>query len=342
VSFYDPTEHGGVTDLDLEQFFAEHPDFQTLAPIGPRDSDPAGEPDGGTEGSEPSSPEPSAPPVEPAPEEETPAEEPPAEPAEPESPAPEETPSDFLELEGVRYPQSQIAAAARFQQQLATDPNLQQLITNYLAGAPAQVEHPASPVGDGSAPTGPPPDLDLDDPSVAALYRLYQTQTEQLNQLQYGINLTANQQIESQRQQVASVYSLAAAKFGEDHGLDAKDVETLSRVGARMNLMESLSQGMDPITGTPGPKDLSLAFNRALEIAMYSVPEYRDREFRRSVSSQREEAQKRKLLGAVGGSSGSTPRTQQAPAPGTPAARREMVKEVAAMLNGDWSDSTAN
>jgi hypothetical protein len=84
------------------------------------------------------------------------------------------------------------------------------------------------------------------------------------------------------------------------------------------------------------------AMERSLEIAMMMVPEYRDREFKRSVTTQQEQAKKRKLLGAVGGSSGSVARTTPPPQPGTPEAKRAMLQEVGSMLNGEWSDPTAN
>ena len=331
-------EHGGVTDEMLEQFFADNPTLRPLAPIAEQTGvPPVGDADT----------EPSAPPTTPEPATEEPGEgEPPetTEPsAEPEPPA--ETPEEgaFYEFDGQRYPASQVEAAARFQSQLVNDPQLQLLIRNYLAGGvAAESAPPASPVGEGSAPTGPPIELDLDDPQIRALYGVIQQQQERLDGLQFGLNASVTAQQMQQRNTVNAALEVAQATFAKDHNLKPEDMHHLSQVAARMNVIPSLLSGIDPITGAPSTPDYQVAFGRAFEIAMNVVPEYRDREFRRSVQTQQDDAKKRKLLGAVGGSSGSVARTTPPPRPGSPEAKRQMLAEVGSMMDGNWSDPTAN
>jgi hypothetical protein len=349
-------DHAGVTDEQMEQFFAAHPDLRPLSSV--QGVPPVG---GELESETPSQP-PSAPPTTPEPASPsapaTPGEgeptapdpatgEPPATPSEPVSPTIPE-PDDFVEIEGSRYPRSQVQAATQFQQHLASDPQLQQLITDYLTGGgiPQQPTQPqrfippqqASP----QALSQPPEDLDLEDPSVRRLYQLVQQQNEAIQGLTQGLTTTYEQSAAQSRQQINSQWQTAATAFSKDHDLREDETEYLGQVAARLGVLPALMQGMDPITGSPSSPDPIRAFNRALEIAMFQVPEYRDREFRRSVQAQQQEAQKRKLLGAVGGSSGSVARTNPPPKAGSPEARKAMLSEVGAMLNGEWSDPTAN
>lgn len=314
------SEHGGVTDEQLEQFFADNPNLRPL-PSSQEMPEPEPEPE----------PEPSVAPVE------APGEGEPETAPEPAIPEPSPETADFLEIDGTQYPRSQIEAAAQFQRQLVNDPQLQRLITDYLTGATVQPQPEPQP-----QPTGPPEDLDMDDPQMRAIYTLIQQQSEQINQLSQGLRVTHDQSVASQKQQVDSQWRVASTAFGKDHGLDDQEVDHLGSIAARLNVLPSLMQGIDPVTGAPSSPDPIRAFQRALEIAMYQVPEYRDREFRRSVTTMQEEAQKRKLLGAVGGSSGSVARTTTPPKPGSPESRKALLAEVGAMLEGSWSDPTAN
>jgi hypothetical protein len=345
--------HGGVTDVEMEQFFAEHPDLQVIQPVGSTrtmefERGAAEPPLGGEEGepteepSEPSTEEPAEPDAEPtAPPEGEPTG-PEGEPAGPEGPA-EPSTDDFFDIGGQRYTRTQIEAATQFQQHLVSDVELQNLIRNYLAGsAIQQVTSTASPAGDGSAPAGPPQELDLDDPQIAALYGIVQQQNEALGQLRMSQQQMLQSQQSAQRSEINSIWQRTSTSFAKDHDLEIHDVENLGRIAARLGVAPQLMSGVDPITGSPVAPDPMKAMERSLEIAMMMVPEYRDREFKRSVTTQQEQAKKRKLLGAVGGSSGSVARTTPPPQPGTPEAKRAMLQEVGSMLNGEWSDPTAN
>lgn len=319
------SEHGGVTDEMMERFFESHPSLRPIDDQQPPETAPEPEPPTTpTEGEPEATPEPAAP--------ESP----------PESPTPPEEPQtdDFLDLGGTRYPRSQIEAAAQFQQHLTTDPQLQRLITDYLTGATAVQPEPTTPQS--PTPVGPPEELDMDDPQMRAIYALIQSQSDQIAQLNRGLQTTHQQSIAAQQQQIDAQWRTASTAFAKDNNMEMPEVERLSQVAARLGVLPQLMQGIDPVTGSPSSPDPIRAFQRALEIAMYSVPEYRDQAFRRSVKTQQEESAKRKLLGAVGGSSGSVARTTTPPKPGTNDARKAMLAEVGQMLTGEWSDPTAN
>jgi hypothetical protein len=342
-------EHGGVTDNDLESFFAANPDLRPLAPHPGRTlsndlpSVDSGVPDGDEGEETPAESDPSSPSLP----------EPGAEPEEGESVDPDATSGlaqdlpdssspDFLDIDGQHIPRSQVEAAARFQQQLVNDPQLRNLIQNYLAGTTVTEGLAASPTGEGSAPVGPPEELDLDDPQVRVLYTLLQQQSEQMSQLQRGVDASLNAHLQTQRQSIDSAWATASQSFAKDHDLSLEEVNMIGQVAARMNVAQGFAQTTDPITGMPREADPVWAMTRALDTAMMQIPEYRDREFRRSVEQQQKDARKKKNLGAVGGNSGSVSRVVAPPKPGTAEARAAMNAEVAQMLSGEWSDPASN
>lgn len=321
-------EHGGVTDEQMEAFFASHPNLAPLPSIAP-EPEPEGQVVAPQEGEPEATPEPAAP--EPPPE---------SQPEPPAQPEPEEPSDDFLDLEGTRYPRSQVAAAAQFQQHLVSDPQLQRLITDYLTGSTLIQQEQQQQLQ--PQPQAPPEDLDMEDPQMRAIFTLIQQQNDQINQLSQGLRVTHEQSVSAQRQQVDAQWKTASTAFAKDHNLEDDEVDRLGQVAARLGVLPQLMQGIDPITGAPSSPDPIRAFQRSLEIAMFQIPEYRDREFKRSVQSMQQESQKRKLLGAVGGTSGSVARTTTPPKPGSNEARKAMLAEVGAMLTGEWSDPTAN
>lgn len=353
MALSDDNAHSGVTDEMMEQFFADHPDLKPLPSFA---SGQSGEPPvGGVEVEAPAV-EPSAPPTTTTPETAPPGEGEPAAQPEPAAPVPppesptlpsptQPEPDDWVELDGQRFARSQVSAAAQFQQHLQSDPQLQQLITDYLTGARtiAQAPQPQpQPLQAPQPPYDPFAEIDLDDPSLRALSNIVRQQNQQIQALTSGLRTTFDHSVNQQAQQIDAQYKTAATSFAKDHELEDGEVEAISQVAARLGVLPQLMQGMDPVTGVPHSPDPIASFQRALEIAMYQIPEYRDREFRRSVTTMQEHASKRKLLGAVGGTSGSVARTQTPPKAGSPEAKRAMLAEVGAMLNGDWSDPTAN
>jgi hypothetical protein len=249
-----------------------------------------------------------------------------------------------LEIDGTPIPRSQLEAAARFNRHLSNDAGLQQVIRNYLTGEGAVAPEGRSvPSGAPPAPVAPvmPEGLDLEDPSIRALYSVIQQQNERFDQLSRGLQVTSTQQAHSQQQQYQAQYNEAAESFAKDHDLSPDEVQQLGNIGARMNNIGAFMQEFDPITGVPRKPNMIQAYKQALEQVYYMVPEYRDREFRKSVETMQERSKKQKLLGAVGGSSGSVSRTQTPAPPGSRESKNDMIREVASMMSGEWSEPSA-
>lgn len=203
--------------------------------------------------------------------------------------------------------------------------------------APGQVPQPVAPA---AVPSFDESQLDLEDPSVRALYDQHRATLDRLSRVESFVQSQAQQTQATAQAQATALYNRAAESFRQQHNLEAADIKRLSEVAANLQLVPALMSGRDPMTNLPARPDPIAAVERALEIAFYTVPEYRER----ALVAQRERdaahRQRKQRLGSVAGSSGSVPRTPPPPA-NTPEARRQaMVNDVAAMMNGSYADSS--
>lgn len=247
---------------------------------------------------------------------------------------------------------SKLLAYRGFEQELLADPKLQQFLAHYLTTG----ELPSGVVGDGSAGTVQPPlspepssrvpestipEGIADDPTLSAMWTAQQQQIAQLtdvvNNLSGGLQTTVQQQQLRQQAENESIIKRATASFQSQHQLTDEDMTTLRRTAANLNVLQPLMSGIDPMTGAPSKPDPLAAVERSLEIAMFSIPEYRNRAFAQTVRRRVEDGRRKQKLGALSGSSGSVPRTTQAPT--TAEGRRDaMVRELASMQAGEWSE----
>lgn len=363
-----PPEHGGVTDEDMEAYFASrgipNPQFQ------PGTSGDA--PVAGVEGSDggtapiptPPAPDPSLQAPLTAPE--TGAPDAPVIPApetgsEPQGtedspigsqPDPLDSLPEEIEYGDRKIPRDRIKALLAFQDLLEGDEVLQQTLAAYLTTG--QVPSSAGPVtqggGDGSSaapvpsanpfeqPLVPPEDLDLDDPVIKSLWSVVEQQHGQIAALAKNQLQTSQQFEQRQVMEYEGLVNRAVSSFQQQHQLDDNQIAEIRQVAARMNVLPQFLNGIDPITGLPVRPDPLAGIERSLEVAYYSLPQYRDREFETRQRQRVAENQKRQKLAALNGSSGSVPRTQAAPT--TPEGRRQaMAAEVAEMFSGTWSST---
>ena len=274
----------------------------------------------------------------------------PVEPVTSGSPAPaatgQEAPPDLIEIGGRSYTREQLEAFGRFSESLDTDPNLQQLLTSYYTGRFDALLQPAPTAA--PAPVAAAPDLsqalpagglDLDDPNIATLVGYLQAQQAQIAQLQQATQTVAQQSVARSTQEAAALMNRAAASFAQEHSLGEEDMRRLRSSAARLQVLEPLMTGIDPITGAPVRPDLLAATERALEIAMYADPTSRQRMIDAALSAKREVSRKRQKLAGVGGSGSGVSRQPVAARPGTPESKKAMTDEVAAMLAGTWTDN---
>lgn len=182
-------------------------------------------------------------------------------------------------------------------------------------------------------PTQPPPEpelehLDLDDPNVKFLYENYQKQQNDLAQAMDVIRRHELQLTTQTEATATSIVERAVTSFKQEHQLDDESMQQVRQIAGQMNIVESVFAPEDPITGVARRVDPLTAIEKALDIAYWSIPEYRDREINRQLEANRQDQEKKRKLSSLGGSSGSVPREQQ-----TPTTKEEihaaMIREVA-------------
>lgn len=193
--------------------------------------------------------------------------------------------------------------------------------------------------GDGNQPTSPAPANQLpeipqellDDPAILALYQFAQTQNEHITNLQQQVAHTSDVVFNRERQEIDNIVRRVATNFAQEKGLSEAQIQQLGNVAGRMNLIDPLLRGIDPINGETVPVDREFAARRALEIAYWSVPQYRDKEYASQVQERAKDQRRKQRLAGIGGSSGSVPRAT--PVPTNPHERQAAaVRELAEMM----------
>lgn len=270
----------------------------------------------------------------------------------PVEPSPVQVAEDDIEYDpGQRIPRSRVRDYVALDQILQANPELAQIISNYLT---QQYESPApttqsvqggQPVQSPASvppPTPPAPtELDLDDPSIKYLYDTVQAQNQQLIQQQEYLRsiyptLSRHEQFYQSRaqQETTSLVNRAVQSFQQQNGYTDDEMQAIRLVAGRMNTINTiLDSGLDPVTGQPIGDNLT-ALERTLEIARDMIPEYRERAIANAAAQQRKDSTRKRKLGALSGSGGSANRSAKPPS--TPAEYQEaMLRDVAAAMNGN-------
>lgn len=269
----------------------------------------------------------------------------------------EETPEEVVaatyNLDGEEIPAELIRAYHQFSQQLQSDPNLQQVIANYLQSggqpqasqpqpSPAAGEGAVTPPGDAPAPASftIPDFIDQSDPGSQWLITQLREQHEYRQRLDQQLGLltqsvqqqTMQQQQEIRRQNETHV-NQAVSQFKEDKGLNDGELAHIRQVAANLNVLEPLTRGVDPFTGAPTQVDLTAAIYKAMDIALNSMPEYQERVAQRLAQRTEADKSRKGKLTALSSPSGSGNRTPRPPA--NEAERRNaMISAVSAAMNG--------
>lgn len=262
--------------------------------------------------------------------------------AEPPSPPP---PPDFYEIAGRRYDRRQAEAWAQFDNLVAGDPQLRDLLTNYLQGrgrAPGG-QQGGSPAPDSQpqAPTALPPlpPEYADDPTVSALYNTVQQQQAILDRVSRQAT-QAEQIATSQAQRTyTDIAQGAMSEFQRTMQLDDTVMQEVASTAARMGFAEKYMSGMDPLTGAPVAPDPYKAVMAALQAGYFVTPSTRQLDVQRESQKQQQLVEadriRKEKLSGVSGAAGSVPRTQAVP--NNPKdARAAMTEEISQMFNGSW------
>lgn len=268
----------------------------------------------------------------------------PGEEDQPESPA-EEVPDDDQVVqaedpfEGLS--KEQISAYKKFDELLKTRPDLEYVIAQNLGLVPpsAPVTQPQPVAQDGPTAQRPaPPPLDLDDPSQRWLYERYMEQEQRLAQVTNAVIANNRQTATQQEQANTAILNRAFASFKQQHNIDDVEMNQVVNLAGRLNVLPSLLNPIDPMTGVPRKVDPLSAVEQALDIAYWQIPGLREKEVA-TIAANKKAAQARKQkAGALSGNSGSAPR-RPAPVPTDEIGRRRaMVETVAQMMSGTYSE----
>lgn len=234
----------------------------------------------------------------------------------------------------VQLTQAQVQSYYLFEQRLAQDKALAEYLANFdpdksnSAPSPgAEGQH-----GDSTPPAGPSlDDLDMDDPNVAFLVKQYQDLQRSLDEIKQGVTRHDTVINTQAQQQAQSIVTKVTGDFKTAHDLNDEEIQNLSSIAARTGVINTYMAGIHPITGLPVPPDPIQAMNLALDMALHSTPEFREKENRRILNQQRQERSRANKASALSGNSGSSPRGN--PVPKNDAERRSlMVQEVAAEM----------
>ncbi len=232
-------------------------------------------------------------------------------------PSPEPAQAQFIDLGGMQVPADKAQALAEFWTWSQTPVG-----QNYLLALDQMQKAGIDPtqLQTDSVVTRPPPppveDVEDEylDPATKKLNDEIRTMRGELEQ--YRAALEANQQ-----SQVQAIIATASKRFSDEHGTSAEDTQKLiDHVDRSVNLQ---GYTVDPTTGLQ--RDQVSTLVAALEAALWSNPDMRQRELDRVRTEHADTQKKARKLAAVGGTSGSVP---QKPQPNTPADREEEAVQM--------------
>jgi len=243
------------------------------------------------------------------------------------------TPEEWAWEDGFKLTKDQARYYAELEAYLYANPAAAETIKKALtsqepqATTPTQVEKPAATV----------PDIQLDeftDPTVKAIYEKMQEQEAELARLRDSTSGITDYVTTQQQQTAESLMNRATSSFKEQHSLTDEEMSRLTEVTARLQILPSLMNPVDPISGQVRKVDPLAAIEEALNTAYWQIPEFRDRAISQTIESQNRDRQRKQKLSSLQGSSGSVPR--EAPVPSTEHERRQaMIAEVAGLMGKD-------
>lgn len=168
---------------------------------------------------------------------------------------------------------------------------------------------------------------DLENPAVRALVLIANQQYQQLNGLSQQVAATQQSVTQARHTESAEVANAATTTFARNYNLPE---ELMSEI--RTNVVgHDVTEYMEKVAPDPYK-----AAEFALTRAYWNTPAARTFEFERQAENRAKTQSRKQKLAGVGGSSGSAPRTPQAPDTSTAEGRKAAaVAEVTAAMFGD-------
>jgi hypothetical protein len=228
--------------------------------------------------------------------------------------------------------QAEIRNLVAFQNFIRSNPDVADGIAKLVTGADpsAPVANPtASPIV--TSPEG----LDLEDPSVKALWEEHLALRTDLDRLRPMVESSTKALNVQQAEQAQSFIVRAQTAFAKEHDLTPEDVSRVQDVAARMNILPALMAPIDPVTGLPRKVDPLEALESSFKTAYAMMPEFETRRLAKIALRDQASKQKQKKLSSLAGSSGSVPKSNAQREPKNANERRNaMIAEVAASMFG--------
>ena len=256
---------------------------------------------------------------------------PPPAPIEEPPPTPTPTPSapEFYDLpDGTRLDRDTIQTYADFHKFLEDNPEFAEVSKRAFESIKSATVEDQTPVA-----VKPPEELDLEDPTIKAMWDVIQAQDSRLNnalQRLASVDTTIQTQTEATTE---SLVNRGVASFKQQNKLTDEQMTHIRETAARLEILPALMNPVDPVTGLARKVDPLAAIEQSLEYAMWTIPEYRDRAVNERIELKAKEDDRKRKLSKLGGSSGSVPRT--APVPTTKEDRQKaMIAELSEAMFG--------
>lgn len=178
-----------------------------------------------------------------------------------------------------------------------------------------------------------PPELDLDDPNIKWLHDQLESTRGTLTETQQKL-LEHEAQLTTQSEAtINSVLNRAKVSFQNERSLSDDEMNQVYELAGSLNVLPSLMAPNDPITGLPRKVDPLDAVEKALEMAYWTVPEFREKEVQRQLESNRADNERKRKMTSLGGSGGSTKKDVKAPTT-KQEINAAMAAEIAAAMTG--------
>jgi hypothetical protein len=240
-----------------------------------------------------------------------------------------DTDSDlFVTVRGQQVPIADIERLHEFDQFLRSNPDAAQRVQ--AAVSKPVVPEPAAPAEPANEVATPPEFLDLDDPVHKFLWEQSQTQQKELLSIRQAD--IARQQEEINRRAVADM-DVALTRFRSAHpNFNDDQIESLRQHSASMNIIGAvMATTPDPVSALVRVLDLGAMDNEDLRTIYLAPPETPKETTQRQKSSSR-----KGKLNALGGSSGSVPRTSSSP---RPMSDRDAIDQFAKELSDSFQQN---
>jgi hypothetical protein len=228
------------------------------------------------------------------------------------------TAPDTVLVNGNPVPLADIQRLYEFDQYLRQNPDAAERVQQAVT-----VREPAVPTPAAAAPPAnevtPPDFLDMDDPAHKFMWESHLAQQQQLQQFTQQ-NIQREQ--EALNQKAMAEMDTALSRFRSAHpNLNDDQIIQIRKHGAEMNIASAvMATTVNPVDG----------FVRILDLAALDTPDirstYLDTEVKKTPTTRQRSTERKGKLNALGGSSGSVPRTTTTPRPVTD---REAIDQFA-------------